>query len=77
MSFDQDGDELNLKEEEVLGSNPNEDDTDGDGLSDRVEVARGLNINNPDTDSDGLNDSYEALTLGTNPLNSMILMVMV
>ena len=66
---DQDDDGLTLKEEEVLGSNPNENDTDKDGLLDKDEIDLGLNPDNPDTDGDTLNDSYEVNKLGTNASN--------
>ena len=65
-----DGDSLNLLEEAMAGTAPNNPDTDGDGLNDSYEVKTlETNPNNPDTDGDGLNDSYEVKTLETNPNN--------
>jgi hypothetical protein len=71
---DSDGDGLSDREEQALGTDPNNPDTDGGGVNDGTEVANGTNPldasddNQPPTDSDGdgLSDTQEA-TLGTDP----------
>lgn len=65
---DHDGDGLTLREEQELGTDPNNPDTDGDGLWDGDEVRKYYtNPLNPDTDSDGLSDGDEVLNYKTDP----------
>lgn len=65
---DHDGDGLTLREEQELGTDPNNPDTDGDGLWDGDEVRKYYtNPLNPDTDGDGLSDGDEVLKYKTDP----------
>jgi hypothetical protein len=66
---DTDGDGLTDKEEEALGTDPNNEDTDGDGISDYDEVnEHHTDPTKPDTDGDGMNDGDE-IDNGYNPLD--------
>lgn len=66
---DHDGDGLTLREEEELGTDPNNPDTDGDGLWDGDEVkVYFTDPLNPDTDGDGLSDGDEVHKYKTDPL---------
>jgi outer membrane protein OmpA-like peptidoglycan-associated protein len=66
---DSDGDGLLNREEEELGTDPDNPDTDGDGLKDGEEVrTHKTNPLKPDTDGDGLTDGTEVLKTGTKPL---------
>lgn len=56
---DYDQDQLCLKEELDLGTDPYQADTDRDGLSDGEEVNRGTNPLNADTDGDKVKDSKD------------------
>jgi outer membrane protein OmpA-like peptidoglycan-associated protein len=65
---DKDQDGLFRKDEEKLGTDPNNPDTDGDGLSDGEEVNKyKTNPLNTDTDGDGLSDYAEVMTYKTDP----------
>ena len=65
---DHDNDGLTKREEEELGTDPNNPDTDGDGLWDGEEVRKYFtNPLNPDTDSDGLSDGDEVHKYKTDP----------
>ncbi|MCW8193449.1 S8 family serine peptidase [Proteobacteria bacterium 005FR1] len=69
--FDLDGDGLSNRDEFVLGTRPDKQDTDGDNLSDADEV----NLHRsdplkPDTDGDGLTDGDEVRVHGTDPARS-------
>ena len=65
---DKDQDGLFRKDEEKLGTDPNNPDTDGDGLSDGEEVnTYKTNPLNPDTDGDGLSDGQEVTQYKTDP----------
>ena len=67
LSYDTDGDGLDLKGEGKAKADPTLKDTDGDGLNDSYEVLTLMSSPTlKDTDGDGLNDSYEVLTLMTN-----------
>lgn len=67
---DRDRDGLTKREEEALGTNPNNPDTDGDGINDGDEVRiYGTNPLMADTDLDGLSDYDEIFVHKTNPLN--------
>lgn len=69
-SSDNDLDGLTLKEENQIGTDPENPDTDGDGLTDSEEVKKYItNPLKPDTDSDGINDGEEVKKYNTNPLN--------
>ncbi|GAB4285988.1 MAG: hypothetical protein Kow0098_00650 [Ignavibacteriaceae bacterium] len=68
---DHDMDGLTKREEEELGTDPENPDTDGDGLKDGAEVNTHLtNPVNPDTDGDGLSDGNEINQFKTNPNNA-------
>jgi len=68
---DSDMDGLTGREEEELGTDPENADTDGDGLKDGEEVNTHItDPKNPDTDSDGLTDSEEINTYKTNATNA-------
>ena len=65
---DSDGDLLTDKEEEGLGTDPNNPDTDGDGLTDGAEVrSHDTDPLRRDTDGDGLTDGAEVNSHGTDP----------
>lgn len=65
---DHDGDGLTYREEQELGTDPNNPDTDGDGLWDGDEVRKYYTDPlNPDTDGDGLKDGDEVHTYKTDP----------
>jgi outer membrane protein OmpA-like peptidoglycan-associated protein len=65
---DHDKDGLTKREEEELGTDPNNPDTDGDGLMDGEEVNTYFtNPLNPDTDADDLNDGDEVYKYKTDP----------
>lgn len=67
---DTDGDGLTDRQEQGIGTDPNNPDSDGDELSDGEEVLRrGTNPLKPDTDNDGLSDGEEVLRRNTDPLN--------
>jgi TolB protein len=67
---DSDGDGLTDRQEEEIGTDPNNPDTDSDGLSDGEEVLRrNTDPLNPDTDADSLSDGAEVLEHNTDPLN--------
>jgi Tol biopolymer transport system component len=67
---DSDGDGLTDRQEEEIGTDPNNPDTDNDGLSDGEEVLRrNTDPLNPDTDTDLLSDGAEVLEHNTDPLN--------
>jgi rhodanese-related sulfurtransferase len=59
MKKDSDKDGLSDKEEDTLGTDPNNPDTDEDGLLDGEEVKLGTDITNPDSDQDGFLDGEE------------------
>jgi outer membrane protein OmpA-like peptidoglycan-associated protein len=68
---DHDGDGLTKREEQELGTDPNNPDTDGDGLMDGEEVNKYFTDPlNPDTDGDGLNDGDEVSNYGTDPVKA-------
>ncbi len=65
---DHDKDGLTKREEQELGTDPNNPDTDGDGLMDGEEVNKYFtNPLNPDTDADGLKDGDEVYKYKTDP----------
>jgi len=66
VGCDADGDGLSNKEEEELGTDPENADSDGDGLSDFDEHEWGSNPLEVDTDGDGLEDKGEK-DAGTDP----------
>ena len=67
---DSDDDGLTDKEEEELGTDPNDPDSDNDGLEDGVEVDdEQTDPLDPDTDDDGLRDGEEVNNYGTDPLD--------
>ncbi len=68
--IDSDGDGLSDKQEEKLGTNPNNSDSDGDGLNDKEEIDLDTDPNNPDTDGDGLDDGKEVHDTKTDPLKA-------
>jgi hypothetical protein len=59
IGLDPDGDGLNTKLEQELGTDPENPDSDGDGISDGVEYLSGTKPLIRDTDSDGLIDGIE------------------
>lgn len=68
---DIDGDGLDNREEQALGTNPSDADSDGDGLSDYDEVR--LHSTDPlywDSDRDVLNDYVEVMRYKTNPVSA-------
>lgn len=70
-NIDFDGDGLTNREEERIGSDPNNPDTDGDGLRDGDEVhIYHTDPTKKDTDGDGLNDYDEIFTYKTDPLSA-------
>ncbi|OGO40875.1 MAG: hypothetical protein A2W36_02265 [Chloroflexi bacterium RBG_16_58_14] len=67
---DSDGDGLTNREEQELGTDPNNPDTDRDELLDGDEVKRlTTDPKNPDSDQDKLSDGEEVLRQGTDPKN--------
>jgi outer membrane protein OmpA-like peptidoglycan-associated protein/opacity protein-like surface antigen len=65
---DHDNDGLTKREEQELGTDPNNPDTDGDGLMDGEEVNKYFTDPlNPDTDGDGLKDGEEVHNYNTDP----------
>ena len=68
-SSDNDMDGLTKREENEIGTDPDNSDSDGDGLKDGVEVKKYFtNPLNPDTDGDGLKDGDEVNKYNTNPV---------
>ena len=68
---DKDGDGLTKREEQELGTDPNNPDSDADGLQDGEEVRVYITDPlNPDSDADGLKDGAEVKTHGTDPLKA-------
>lgn len=68
---DSDEDGLLDRDEEKLGTNPDNPDTDGDGLKDGEEVTTfSTNPLNADTDGDGLQDGQEVKAIRTDPLKA-------
>ena len=64
---DRDGDGIDDDVEEMIGTNPDDEDSDGDGLTDGAEVNDwGTDPLDPDTDDDGLDDKEE-IDRQTNP----------
>ncbi len=59
IGLDEDGDLLNTKAENGLGTDPLNPDSDGDGIPDGLEVRGGTQPLIRDTDSDGLIDGIE------------------
>ena len=67
-SSDRDNDGLTKREEEALGTNPNNPDTDGEGLKDGEEVNKyKTNPLMADSDLDGLSDYNELMKYKTDP----------
>lgn len=59
-ALDSDGDGLDNREEEELGTSPTQRDTDGDGVSDDREFLNGTDpLSNTDSDGDELPDDWE------------------
>jgi len=70
LTIDGDLDGLTDPQEELLGTDPDDEDTDGDGLSDYDELhTHGTDPVEADTDNDGLDDGEE-LDLGTVPTDA-------
>ncbi|MHA1353005.1 MAG: FG-GAP-like repeat-containing protein [Candidatus Heimdallarchaeaceae archaeon] len=67
--LDSDNDKLFDHEEELFGSDPNNDDTDSDGLLDYEEINYHTDPNNEDTDFDGLSDYEEINVYSTDPVS--------
>jgi outer membrane protein OmpA-like peptidoglycan-associated protein len=68
---DSDGDGLTNRQEEELGTDPNNPDTDGDGLSDGDEINKyHTDPLKADTDGDGLSDGDEVMKYHTDPLKA-------
>ncbi len=68
---DKDGDGLTKREEQEIGTDPNNPDSDGDGLQDGEEVRVYITDPlNPDSDADGLKDGAEVKTHATDPLKA-------
>jgi len=66
---DKDMDGLTKREENKIGTNPDNPDTDGDGLKDGEEVKTyKTDPLNPDSDADNLKDGAEVMTYKTDPL---------
>ena len=69
-STDTDGDGITDRQEEVIGTDPEDPDTDGDGLSDGEEFYdENTDPLDEDTDDDGLTDGEEVNEHGTDPLD--------
>ena len=80
MKMDEDGDDVNVYYEYLLGTNPKsrdsdnngifdgEEDYDGDGINNRIELASGTDPMLRDTDNDGRADNVERAET-TDPLN--------
>ncbi len=61
---DTDRDGISNQEEQLLGTNPENNDTDADGVLDGIEI--GMDINNPlDSDGDGYIDALESTIVDT------------
>lgn len=59
-SLNSDTDSLSNKEEEILGTNPENWDTDGDQVADDIEFLNGTNpLTRSDSDQDGIDDDFE------------------
>ncbi len=68
---DKDGDGLTKREEQEIGTDPNNPDSDGDGLQDGEEVRVYITDPlNPDSDADALKDGAEVKTHATDPLKA-------
>jgi len=68
MDSDKDKDGLTKREEEEIGTDPNNPDSDGDGLKDGAEFKQyNTDPKNQDSDGDGLNDGDEVFKHKTNP----------
>ncbi len=68
---DKDGDGLTRREEEEIGTDPNNPDSDADGLQDGEEVRVYITDPlNPDSDADALKDGAEVNTHATDPLKA-------
>jgi len=68
---DKDMDGLTKREENQIGTNPNNPDTDGDGLKDGEEVRTyKTDPLNSDSDADNLKDGVEVFTHKTDPLKA-------
>jgi len=68
---DKDGDGLTKREEQEIGTDPNNPDSDGDGLQDGEEVRVYITDPlNPDSDADALKDGAEVNTHATDPLKA-------
>jgi len=68
---DKDGDGLTKREEQEIGTDPNNPDSDADGLQDGEEVRVYITDPlNPDSDADGLKDGAEVNTHATDPLKA-------
>ncbi len=65
--IDHDGDDLNDKREQILGTDPQNTDTDRDGIADGIEtlVTKTAPLD-PDTDHDGLGDKLEDSNMNGN-----------
>lgn len=63
---DPDGDGIDFRREQEIGTDPRSADTDGDGLDDGRELEMGLDPLSADTDGDGLSDGRE-VEEGTDP----------
>jgi len=68
---DKDGDGLTKREEQEIGTDPNNPDSDADGLQDGEEVRVYItDALNPDSDADALKDGAEVKTHATDPLKA-------
>ncbi len=67
--LDSDGDGVSNADEELAGTDPDNEDTDGDGLRDGGEANRGTDPLVADTDGDGLLDGEEVKDYGSDPLS--------
>ena len=70
LDSDKDNDGLIKREENKIGTDPNNPDCDGDGLNDGEEVKKyNTNPLDVDSDNDGLKDGEEVYKYKTNPAN--------